>query len=164
MRSHVAPVVAVACLAALLGGCGSAAKSPSAGEAFAKRANAICRAASRTRLPDRASARTRAELARMDATIKRADRDVLARLRALAPPPHARQRVEAWLSTSDEARHAFNLVLDASGGRIPWAAAMQRGAGNLAAANRRAGALARRLGATSCIAPDAFTSYASRRG
>src|ERR1041385_8371598 len=73
------------------GACGSGSE-----QTFVQQANTICREAGKMKIPDRASARSKAGVARIDARIKRRDRTTVNALAALDPPPGEEETVREW--------------------------------------------------------------------
>ena len=121
---------------------------------FAERANTLCRNAQSVELPDRSEARTSAELARMDAEIKRLDREALAAFEALDPPAGREETVQEWLRRLRRQLHASWELLDATRKGVETDAAARVDAENAALTR-----LARELGATACIGPASHTVY-----
>ena len=132
------------------GACGSGGE-----KTFVQQANAICREASKMKIPDRASAGSKAGVARIDARIKRRDRTTVNALAALDPPPGEEETVQEWLRHLRRANDAMSDILDAS--REGFAT---HAGSRLEAEYAPSTRLARKLGATECIGRRSFTRYA----
>jgi hypothetical protein len=124
-------------------------------ETFAQQANAICREARKMKIPDRASARSKAGVARIDARIKRRDRATVNALAALDPSRGDEETVREWLRHLRRANDAMSDILDASREGF----ATHAGA-RLEAEYAPTTRLARKLGATDCIGRRSYTHYA----
>jgi hypothetical protein len=138
-----APLIAV--VLALVACAGNASDELDA-EEYAQRVSAICSGAE-TDTPDRSKATTKADLGRIDETIKRSEQRWLRELRAVTPPPELSQLAREWLAAVEDAVLEWDTVLDASAGRIPWSdASLAR----VERAGARADRLAEALGAIGC--------------
>jgi hypothetical protein len=142
-------------IGAVLFAAAAAACSDGGETTFAKQANAICREARKMKIPDRASARNKAGVARIDARIKRRGRALVNALAALDPPRGKEETVWEWLRHLRRANDAMSDILDASREGFATDAG-----GRLEAEYAPTTRLARKLGATDCTSARSYTSYA----